>query len=96
MLGTKKGYTFALMCAEVDPIDCHRNIMVAKEFYKRGFDIKNIIKDGRIQTQEDIERRLLDKFFSTRNQLSLFNTEKTEDVLISEAYKMKNEEIGYR
>ena len=96
LLGIKKGYTFALMCAEADPIDCHRNIMVAKEFFKRGFDIKNIIKDGTIQTQEDIERRLLEIFFSTRNQLSLFNSEKTENELISEAYKMKNEEIGYR
>lgn len=96
LLGIKRGYTFVLMCAEVDPIDCHRNIMIAREFYKRGFDIKNIMKDGTIKTQEDIERRLLEKFFPTRDQLSLLNAEKTKGELIIEAYKKKNEEIGYR
>lgn len=96
LLGINSGYTFALMCAEIDPIDCHRNIMVAREFYKRGFDIRNIMKDGTLQTQEDIERRLLEKFFPTRDQLTLFGAVKTEDEFIIEAYKMKNKEIGYR
>jgi len=96
LLGINSGYTFALMCAEIDPIDCHRNIMVAREFYNRGFDIKNIMKDGTIQTQGDIESRLLEKYFPTRDQLTLFGAGKTESELIIEAYKMKNKEIGYR
>jgi uncharacterized protein (DUF488 family) len=96
LLGVKSGYTFALMCAEVDPIDCHRNIMIAREFYKRGFEIKNIMKDGTIQTQGDIESRLLEMFFPSRDQLTLFGPGKTEGELIIEAYRMKNKEIGYR
>ncbi len=96
LLGIKSGYTFALMCAEVDPIDCHRNIMIAREFYKRGFEIKNIMKDGTIQTQVDIESRLLQKYFPKRNQLTLFGSIETDCELILEAYKLKNKEIGYR
>ena len=33
-----QGYTFVLMCAEKDPINCHRNIMVASEFFKIGYE----------------------------------------------------------
>ena len=39
--GLEKGYNIALMCTEKDPIDCHRNILVARELYKHNYSIKN-------------------------------------------------------
>lgn len=90
------GYTFALMCAEKDPINCHRNIMVASEFFKIGYEVKNIMPDGSFQTQPEIESRLLDMYFPDRNQLSLFGEPLSDKELISQAYEKRNAEIGYR
>ncbi|AVX31767.1 Protein of unknown function, DUF488 [Carboxydocella thermautotrophica] len=41
MKGVEKGFRIALMCSEKDPFDCHRSILVAKEFYERGYEIKH-------------------------------------------------------
>ncbi len=94
------GYTFILMCSEKDPIDCHRSIMVAREFYKKGYNIINILydKNNIIEyTQTDIENRLLDRYFSERGQGLLFdNMDLSRKSLIDIAYKKRNIEIGYR
>lgn len=96
MTGIDLGYTFALMCAETDPIDCHRSIMLGREFHKRSFEVRNILKTGEIITQTELEKQLLDKYFITRDQFSIFDEIKDEKHLINEAYDKKNEEIGYR
>lgn len=94
--GMKQGYTFALMCAEKDPLNCHRTIMVSREFHKFGYAIKHILENCIYQTQNDIENRMLNIYFPDRNQRSLFNDELSEDELINQCYKKKNIEIGYR
>lgn len=90
------GYSFVLMCSEKDPIFCHRNIMVAREFYKNGVEIKNILSDGSILTQQEIEKRLVDMYFPNRNQLSFFETPLSWNEMVRQAYKFQNEKIGYR
>ena len=35
-------YTVALMCAEKEPLECHRAILVARHLVARGFDIQHI------------------------------------------------------
>ncbi len=93
--GIKMGYSFALMCAEKDPINCHRCIMVGKGFKDIGFEVKNIINKTSYQTQNEIEERLLDIYFSDRKQLSLFTPVKSDEVLIKESYINRNKEIAY-
>lgn len=92
----KNGYIFVLMCAEADPIDCHRNIMLAREFFKRGFEVRNIMKNGRIESQQEIENRLLDRYFCGRNQISLFEDMNDKNYLVDCAYMLRNKEIGYK
>lgn len=97
--GLKKGYILALMCTEKDPINCHRNILVAKAFYDEGFEIKNIHENSDIETQYQLEQRLLNFYFPNRKQKTLsefFNGEKTEQELINECYRLRNKEIAYR
>lgn len=96
LAGIKLGYSFVLMCAETDPIDCHRSIMIGREFNKRGFEVKNILKSGEILSQDELEQKLLDKYFSSRDQISIFNDNKDDIQLIEEAYELRNEEIGYK
>ena len=51
-----------------EPIRCHRSILVGKALRKHGFNVKHILDDYSIASQEDIEQMLLDKYFSNREQ----------------------------
>ena len=93
--GIKLGYTFVLMCAEKRPEVCHRCIMVARQFYLRGYEIRNIFEDGTYINQYAVEQILLNKYFPNRNQLSLFDN-LTEQEMIEQSYRKCNLEIGYR
>lgn len=96
--GIAKGYKISLMCTEKDPIDCHRTILVAKGLKDNDIDVKHILQDGRLITQNKIEERLLDMYFKDRNQINfdmLLGNSKTEEEMIEEAYKRRNKEIGY-
>jgi uncharacterized protein (DUF488 family) len=94
--GIELKYIFVLMCAEKDPIKCHRTLMIANEFHKSGYKINNILFDGTIETQESIEQRLLDIYFPKREQMSFLEKDLSVDEMVRESYKMRNEEIGYR
>ncbi len=91
-----KGYVFALMCAEKDPIDCHRNIMVASEFYRMGYEVKNILADGNYVFQSAIEKRLLEMYFPDRDQFSMFEKCIDNIELVERAYEKRNADIGYK
>jgi len=53
-------YVPALMCAERDPIDCHRAVLVVRHFARRiSADIRHILIDGRSEPHSDFEQRLL-------------------------------------
>ena len=91
-----QGYTFALMCAEKEPIRCHRTIMVSRRFFEKGYTIIHILPNGAYTTQQDIEQKLLDKFFPDRDQTTFFNEPQSDNQLIPQAYKLQNAEIGYR
>lgn len=52
-------FNIALMCAERDPITCHRTILVARELAERGFEIEHIWDDGRIETHKEALHRLV-------------------------------------
>lgn len=48
-----------LMCAEEDPLECHRFLMICPELIKRGIAPLHVRKSSRIETQENAENRLL-------------------------------------
>lgn len=91
------GYTICLMCAEKDPINCHRTILIARNLDKKGFDVKHILATEDSCKQCDIDKRLLEKYCPNRTQISLFNENNlTDEELLEKAYRLKNEEIGFR
>jgi uncharacterized protein (DUF488 family) len=49
----------ALMCAEKEPLDCHRTILVARAVAQRGVELRHILADGRIEPHAALEERLL-------------------------------------
>jgi uncharacterized protein (DUF488 family) len=56
--GVKKGLTLALLCAERDPLTCHRAVLVSRHLTNRGLDVQHIHGDGRLESHGELERRM--------------------------------------
>ena len=64
----------ALMCAEKDPLDCHRTLLVAKALADQDIDVQHILDAGSLESHDEAMDRLLGIFklstegdwFSTR------------------------------
>ena len=99
MLGLASGHNIALMCTEKDPFDCHRTIMVSRGFELNGVSVQHIHADGNLETQDEINIRLLDNLEKKENvdihQISLFEQPKSDKEWLEDAYRLRNKEIGY-
>ena len=82
---TQKGQIICLMCAEIDPLICHRAILCGKELFAGGLDVTHIIakRNGEtiLESQTDFETRL-------QLQTKVNN--------LVEAYQKQNKKIGYK
>ncbi|MCS6814577.1 MAG: DUF488 domain-containing protein [Cyanobacteria bacterium] len=59
-IGMQK-YRVALMCAEKDPIACHRSILICDRLKQQNLSLRisHILSDGTLETHEQLEERLL-------------------------------------
>ena len=55
-------YRIALMCAEQEPLDCHRTLLVARALAEGGNDVVHILGDGKLETHKRTMDRLLARF----------------------------------
>ncbi|PAB61132.1 DUF488 domain-containing protein [Anaeromicrobium sediminis] len=97
--GCEKGYRIALVGAMQDPINCHRCTLLGRALIKYGFNLKHILDDYTLASQEDLEERLLEKYFANRDQLTIdtyMGMEISKEELIKKCYKKSNKEIGFR
>ena len=83
-------YCIALMCAEKDPLDCHRAILVARHLSDLGLRIRHILSDGSIEEHEDTIERLLGSAQGDQDDLFLPREER-----IHNAYKLRANAIAY-
>ena len=49
----------ALMCAEKEPLDCHRTILVGRSLVERGVTVAHILADGSLEPHDETMDRLL-------------------------------------
>lgn len=85
-----KTYRLALMCAEKDPLHCHRTILVARELIKRGLDVAHILDNGRLERHSEAMERLMTELKVSGDDM--FRSK--EDGLI-EAYAKQADKIAY-
>ena len=52
-------HRLALMCAEKDPLHCHRALLVSRSLKDQGLEVAHILADGRLETHESVMDRLL-------------------------------------
>lgn len=105
-----KTHRIALMCAERDPITCHRSILVCQHLRSLDLKINHILTDGSLESHEALEERLLklhglEKSQSSQIiQLSLFETTELQDnkknsltpkERLQEAYQRQGDKIAY-
>jgi len=93
--GLRKGQIIAIMCSESEPLDCHRFSMVSVGLAEDGLEVKHILKDRSLKTNVELERDLLEKYKKKISQRDLFNNGITREMQLKEAYRLKNQEIGF-
>lgn len=83
-------YRIALLCAEKDPVSCHRLILICRHLRMDGIRIFHIIDPKRVLSQSECEERLR-KLFKL-DQPELFRDVNDQ---IEEAYNRQAEKIAY-
>ena len=81
----------AMLCAEKDPLTCHRTILVARFVKDRVDDIHHILASGLIETQSQAEDRLLREFGKQEGDFFM-----PLEVRLTNAYRARSEEIAYQ
>lgn len=85
-------YIPALMCAEKDPILCHRTMLITKHFKSNGVFIKHIIDKNKIETNSEFENRLV-KFLNINPNLFDGNN---FNIYSEKAYKIQGDKIAFK
>jgi uncharacterized protein (DUF488 family) len=84
-----------LMCAEEDPLQCHRFLMICPALLERGAVPVHIRRGGILESQREAEDRLLELHGRTAFATgSLFVSER--DIAIGEALQLQAKEFAFR
>lgn len=83
-------HRIALMCAEKEPLECHRTLLVARALDEQGVEVMHILGDGRLESHRDAMERLLEVTGLPRDDLFRSRAE-----LIAEAMKRQEDKVAY-
>ena len=87
--GMKK-YRLALMCAEKEPLECHRTILVARHLAALGFDVRHIHADGKLESHAAALSRLARMFNLPEDDMF-----RSREELLADAYRRQEERTAY-
>ncbi|MFQ5799929.1 MAG: DUF488 family protein [Bacteroidota bacterium] len=80
----------ALMCAEKDPLDCHRTILVARNLVEQGLPVSHILSDGNVESHDQSMSRLMRMLRIGEDDLF-----RSREDAIRDAYRKRGEAIAY-
>ncbi len=94
--GLGKGMNIAMMCAEKDPADCHRSLLIAYSLKRElGIEVQHINHQGMLESQVDLELRMC-KLHNLGNDLFLSGDEQLtmawQIQCLKKAYKREGNE----
>jgi len=87
--GMKK-YKLAIMCAERDPIECHRGILIARHLVELGLGVQHILGNGSLEGHSDAMARLTGML--NLSQPHMFYS---PEELLADAYRRQEERIAF-
>ena len=89
----------AMLCAEEDPLDCHRGLMITPALVERGIAPLHLRRSG-VETTDAMERRLLAETGQQRRlEPDLFTPAPDEEErrrVLADAYRMRARRKAYR
>ena len=83
-------YRIALMCAEKEPLDCHRTLLVARALVELGVTVQHILADGRLESHDTTMERLLKIVGLPDHELF-----RSRDQLIADALFRQEQKVAY-
>lgn len=96
--GMDKGYRICLMCAQKDPLNCHRGVLIANIMRKKYPELKIMhIWPDFMESQQDLDKRALKIFKKERYASALLSYIKDSNLPeLDQAYAYLGEKIAYR
>jgi uncharacterized protein (DUF488 family) len=83
-------HTLALLCAEKEPLHCHRTILVSRRLEERGVRVEHILEDGSVEPHAFTVARLLGLLHQPDNDLF-----RTREEIVAQAYDTWGDKIAY-
>lgn len=83
-------HRLALLCAERDPLDCHRALLIARELENQGVPVAHILPRGQLEPHRTTIRRLLEETGIVHDDLFL-----REEQTLALAYERQERRIAY-
>ena len=80
-----------VMCAEREPLDCHRCLLVARALAACGATVGHILHDGAIEPHAATERRLLDLAGDDGDMFAPLQQDR-----LAAAYRRRSRAVAYR
>src|SRR5580698_7240815 len=90
LLAGAQNYRLALMCAEKEPLDCHRTLLVSRALDRLGMPIAHILADASIEPQENTMARLVRMVGLSKDDLFHEDAD-----LVTQACKLREQRIAY-
>ena len=83
-------HTVSLLCAEKEPLDCHRTILVSRQLEARGVKVVHILEDGQLEPHAETVARMLTSLHES--DADLF---RSREEILNEAYEKWGDRIAY-
>ena len=95
LLDLCRASNIALMCAEEDPLHCHRFMLICPAVVQRGIVPLHLRRGAAVETQRDAEDRLLQLHgFADVTSNSLFSQGRA--AALEDALRLQSEQYGFR
>ena len=85
-------HRICLLCAEKEPLDCHRSILICRQLREGELSIQHILADGTLESHATTEQRLVKL---TGIERDLFEPDLTDAEILSRAYEARGKEIAF-
>ena len=95
LLGFVRSQNAAIMCAEDDPLHCHRFMLICPAVVHRGVMPVHLRRGAAVESQRDAEDRLLQLHgFADVTSNSLFAQGRA--AALADALRLQSEQYGFR
>ncbi len=88
-------HRIVLLCAEREPFECHRMLLVARALDERDIAVEHIHADGRLEPHDKAMDRLLNHFNLHPDGPSLFPTTQPRKKLVAEAIALQAKRVAF-